>query len=163
MKKILLLLLFINTASFSQQTLYSLLNKWNKNNVPYISVDSLASINTPITMLDAREYKEYNISHLKNAICVGFNSFNIDKTIQQLPKNKQTLIVVYCSLGIRSEIIAHQLIQKGYFNTFNLYGGIFEWKNHNFKIVDTLGESTEKIHAFNKDWSKWLKKGEKIY
>ena len=35
--------------------------------------------------------------------------------------------------------------------------------NNNFKIIDTLGNDTEKVHTFNKDWSKWLKKGKKVY
>jgi len=26
-----------------------------------------------------------------------------------------------------------------------------------------IGSNTEKVHTFNKDWSKWLKKGKKIY
>jgi hypothetical protein len=44
-----------------------------------------------------------------------------------------------------------------------LYGGIFEWKNNNFKVLDTLGNETEKVHTFSKSWSKWLTKGEKVY
>ena len=53
--------------------------------------------------------------------------------------------------------------KAGYTNVFNLYGGIFEWKNNDFQVVDTLGKSTEKVHAFNKSWEKWLKKVEKVY
>ena len=138
-----------------------MLNKFNKNNVPYISVDTLATTKT--FLLDAREEKEYKVSHLKNAILVGFDHFNITKTLEKLPKDKSAKIVVYCSLGIRSEIVAHQLIEKGYTNVFNLYGGIFEWKNNNYQVIDTLGNETEKIHTFNKEWSKWLFKGEKVY
>jgi rhodanese-related sulfurtransferase len=59
--------------------------------------------------------------------------------------------VVYCSLGIRSKTVAHKLIQGGYTNVFNLYGGIFEWKNNAFKRMDTLGNDTEKIHIFRKN------------
>jgi len=71
--------------------------------------------------------------------------------------------VVYCSLGIRSETIAHKLIKKGYTNVYNLYGGIFEWKNNDFVVLDTEGSETEKVHAFNKNWGKWLTKGKKVY
>ena len=161
MKKITILFLLISSVSFGQKKLDKLLNKFNKNNVPYISVDSLAATNA--VLLDARETKEYKVSHLKNAICVGYDNFDINQTLKTLPKDKNAKIVVYCSLGIRSEIVAHQLIKKGYTNVFNLYGGIFEWKNNNFKVIDTLGNDTEKVHTFNKDWSKWLKKGTKIY
>ena len=163
MKKILLLFILISSVSFGQKKLDKLLNKFNKNNVPYISVDSLASTKTTTILLDAREQKEYKVSHLKNATCVGFDDFNIHKTLEKLPENKNAKIVVYCSLGIRSEIIAHQLIKEGYTNVYNLYGGIFEWKNNNFKVIDTLGNTTENVHAFNKEWGKWLTKGQKVY
>ena len=51
----------------------------------------------------------------------------------------------------------------GYTNVRNLYGGIFEWKNKEFTIIDSNNKATEKVHAFSKSWSKWLKNGEKIY
>jgi len=162
MKKICLLFLLISSTLSAQKKLDKLLSKYNKNNVPYISVDSLSTTSSAI-LLDARETKEYNVSHLKDAICVGFDDFNINNTLKKLPENKDAKIVVYCSLGIRSEIVAHQLIKKGYTNVYNLYGGIFEWKNNDFKVMDTLGNTTDKVHAFNKDWGKWLKKGEKVY
>ena len=161
MKKIFFLFIFINSVSFSQNKLDKLFNKFNKNKVPYISVDTL--VITKAILLDARETKEYNVSHLKNAICVGYDYFDIQKTIEKLPKDKSTKIVVYCSLGIRSEIVAHKLIKEGYTNVYNLYGGILEWKNNNFKVIGTLGNETEKVHTFNKDWSKWLKKGKTVY
>ena len=161
MKKTVLFFLLISYVSFGQKKLDKLLNKFNKNNVPYISVDSLATTNA--ILLDARETKEFKVSHLKDAICVGYDNFNINNTIAKLPKDKNAKIVVYCSLGIRSEIVADKLIKEGYTNVFNLYGGIFEWKNNNFQVIDTLGKNTEKVHTFNKDWSKWLKKGKKVY
>ncbi|MDN3619808.1 rhodanese-like domain-containing protein [Polaribacter undariae] len=161
MKKILILLLLITSTLSAQKKLDKLLNKFNKNNVPYISVDTLATAKT--FLLDAREPKEYNVSHLENAILVGFDHFNINETIDKLPKNRDAKIVVYCSVGVRSEIIAHQIIEKGYTNVYNLFGGIFEWKNNGFQVIDTLGNPTEKVHTYNKEWSKWLTKGEKVH
>ena len=161
MKKILILFLLITSTLSAQKKLDKLLNKFNKNNVPYIYVDTLATTKT--FLLDAREQKEYNVSHLENAILVGFDHFNINETIDKLPKNRDAKIVVYCSVGVRSEIIAHQIIEKGYTNVYNLFGGIFEWKNNGFQVIDTLGNPTEKVHTYNKEWSKWLTKGEKVY
>ena len=164
MKNIFLFFLSISSFSFfGQEKLDNLLKTWNKRNVPYISVETLAMPKSTAILLDARELEEFNVSHLQNALCVGYNTFDLKETISKLPKDKNTKIVVYCSLGIRSETIAHQLIQAGYTNVVNLYGGIFEWKNNDFQVVDTLGKSTEKVHAFNKSWEKWLKKVEKVY
>ena len=128
-----------------------------------MSVETLMLPKTKAILLDARDEKEFNVSHLKNAIRVGYDDFKLNETLKKLPEDKNTKIVVYCSLGIRSETVAHKLINKGYTNVFNLYGGIFEWKNANFQVVDTLGKPTEKVHTFSKNWSKWLKKGEKVY
>ena len=163
MKKLLILFVFISSVSFGQKKLDKLLKKWNKKDVPYMSVETLALPKTDAILLDAREQKEFDTSHLKNAICVGYDKFNLDKTLEKLPKDKNAKIVVYCSLGIRSEVVADKLIKAGYTNVYNLYGGIFEWKNADFQVVDTLENSTEKVHTFNKDWSKWLKKGKKVY
>ena len=44
-----------------------------------------------------------------------------------------------------------------------MYGGIFEWKNKGFKVFDSEEKETENVHAFSKEWSKWLKKGVKVY
>ena len=162
MKNLFLLFLLTSSTLFSQEKLDRLLTKFNLKNVPYISVEALAMDKTKIILLDAREEKEYKVSHIKDAICVGYDDFKVKKTIKKLP-NKDAKIVVYCSLGIRSETIAYKLIQKGYTNVYNLYGGIFEWKNNNFTVLDTQGSETEKVHTFNKNWSKWLYKGEKVY
>lgn len=162
MKKLVFFFLLISLNSFSQKNLKQLLKKFNTENVPYISVADLQK-ETKIILLDAREPIEFEVSHLKNAICVGYDFFKLEDTLKKLPQNKNAKIVVYCSLGIRSEDIAEQLQKAGYTNVFNLYGGIFEWKNQNNTVLDKQNNPTEKVHAFNKEWSKWLHKGEKIY
>lgn len=163
MKK-LILFLFIGfyAVGYSQKTLSTLLKQHNTGHIPYMTVEMLSKKNDNIAILDAREQNEYNVSHLKNAIFVGYNHFNLAKTSQQLT-NKQQPIVVYCSLGVRSEDIADKLKKAGYTAVFNLYGGIFEWKNKGFSVVDLQNKETQKVHAYSKNWGKWLLKGEKIY
>ncbi len=75
-----------------------------------------------IILLDTREKEEFDVSHLKNAEWVGYNTFRRN-ALEGIPKNKK--IVVYCSVGYRSEKIAERLIKMGYQNVSNLYGGIF--------------------------------------
>ncbi|MFM2394836.1 MAG: hypothetical protein RLZZ546_2818 [Bacteroidota bacterium] len=121
--------------------------------VPVIHVTDLYKIQNKVILLDARELKEYKISHINGAKHIGYNQPNFDilKGI-----NKSEKIVIYCSIGYRSEKIGEQLMKMGYKNIFNLYGSIFEWVNSGFNIVDENNQSTNKIHVFNKDWSKWL-------
>lgn len=162
MKKYLLFLILISSSVFSQNKLTDLLKQYNTESIPYIYVDSLQTISKNIILLDAREKKEFTVSHIKGAKFVGYDTFNLKKTIKNLP-NKNAKIVVYCSLGIRSEDVAEKLKKAGYTNVLNLYGGIFEWKNNGNNVVNMKEKSTEKVHTFNKDWSQWLLKGEKIY
>jgi rhodanese-related sulfurtransferase len=151
----------IALSGFSQETLSGLLKQYNTNSVPYISVQELAMPKTQAIILDARELPEYEVSHLKDAIHVGYDNFDI-KNLENKLTDKNELVVVYCSLGIRSENIAEQLKKKGFTNVYNLYGGIFEWKNTNFPVYNEHGE-TNKIHGFSKEWSKWLIKGDCVY
>lgn len=156
------ILVLIGFQSFAQKTLDEVLKTHNHSDVLYMSVQELAMPKTKAKILDARSIEEYNVSHLKDAIFVGFNKFSLKKTTQLLP-NKNELIVVYCSIGIRSAKIAQQLKDEGYTNVFNLYGGIFEWKNNNFSVFDLNGQKTKKVHVYNKYWAKWLTKGEKVF
>ncbi|WP_044402334.1 rhodanese-like domain-containing protein [Lacinutrix sp. Hel_I_90] len=158
----LLLFSFISVEAIAQKTLDALLKQHNTNEVPYISVEALAMPKTKAIIFDSREPQEYAVSHLKEAVFVGYNTFNID-SIQEKYPDKNEKIVVYCSLGIRSETTGKKLKKAGYTNVYNLYGGIFEWKNKGFSLIDSEAKETEKVHTFNKAWSKWLKNGEKIY
>lgn len=163
MKQLFIFLMVLCSAkSFGQKNLEDLLKSHNDKSIPYISVQELAMPKTKAIVLDAREKNEFEVSHIKDAIYIGYNNFNLDEVIKNLP-NKDEKIVIYCSLGIRSETIAKKVKKAGYTNVYNLYGGIFEWKNCGFSVVDSKKNETEKIHAFSKSWSKWLKKGEKVF
>jgi rhodanese-related sulfurtransferase len=161
MKKTIYILAVLCSVSLSGQSLKKLLKKHNTESVAYASV-AFVKANSSFVLLDAREQKEYDVSHLKNAIQVGYDHFDLAKTTSKLT-DKNATIVVYCSVGIRSEDIAEKLQKAGYKNVFNLYGGIFEWKNKQNIVVDSLNNPTEKIHTFSKEWSTWLKKGIKVY
>ncbi|SDD58072.1 Rhodanese-related sulfurtransferase [Pricia antarctica] len=146
---------------FAQTKMDKTLKKFNKESVPYIKVDALNGMNH-VVLLDAREKEEYEVSHLKNAIWVGAKTFDLDSVVPKI-EDKNTEIIVYCSIGVRSENIGEKLMDAGYPNVKNLYGGIFEWKNEGHAVYNPEGNETEKVHAFNKHWGKLLKKGEKVY
>lgn len=116
--------------------------------------------NGNVVLLDIRGKKEFDISHLRNSIWIGFDDFKLSN----LPEIKKTdTIVVYCSVGYRSEKIAEKLILAGYTNVFNMYGGIFEWVNQEHSVYTNSDQKTLKIHGYNKNWGMWLDKGEKIF
>ncbi|WPR71410.1 rhodanese-like domain-containing protein [Flavobacterium sp. NG2] len=154
------LLLLLGFVVKSQNSIPEVLEKYNKKTVPYINVGELKSTNC--LLLDTREPKEYKISHIPKAIAVGYNQFNL-KNLATKIKDKKTPIIVYCSIGVRSEQIGEKLKKAGYTNVYNLYGGIFEYKNKGGKVVNSNNIETDSVHAFNKQWSVYLKKGIKVY
>jgi rhodanese-related sulfurtransferase len=157
-----LLLVLFSCVGFSQDGISDVLKKYNSESIPYISVQELALAKTAVILLDAREISEYNVSHIQDAIYVGYDDFD-PTTVAKNITDKSSKIVVYCSLGVRSEDIAEDLKKEGFTNIYNLFGGIFEWKNKDFTVYNNDEEPTENVHAFSAAWSQWLLKGIKIY
>lgn len=152
---------FLLFSANAQSTIDQALDWYNSESVPYISVTELQNVKNQI-ILDTREWEEYEVSHIKNAVWVGYDDFKLADVITKYP-DKNLNIVVYCSIGVRSENIGEELLESGYFNTKNLYGGIFEWSNQGYPVYTAKGEKTKKVHAFGKLWGKYLTKAEKVY
>lgn len=161
MKSFLFLFLITGQFCFAQNSLDKLLEKFNKGSVPYMTISDLHKIKDSVVILDAREKEEFEISHIPKAKYVGYNNFSLQK-LDSLKIPKTSTIVVYCSLGIRSENIGEKIKEYGYPNVLNLYGGIFQWKNNNLEIVNN-NKITDSIHTFSKKWSKWVQNGIKVY
>ena len=131
-----------------------------RGDIQSITVVELQKNKTDYMILDAREKPEFNVSHIPGAKYIGYKKFELKKVSQWLPRGKK--IILYCSVGYRSEIVARKLKANGY-KVFNLLGGIFEWSNHGYQLIDKNGAKTSKIHTYNQNWGKWVEKGEKIH
>jgi rhodanese-related sulfurtransferase len=129
------------------------------HSVPEVSVSQVKEMKNSI-LLDAREFNEYTVSHIQDAVYVGYDQFEIGR-LNSINKNQK--IIVYCSVGYRSEKISEKLKQTGFTDVSNLYGGIFEWINQGNPVVNENGKVTENIHAYNEIWGVWLTKGVKVY
>lgn len=156
-----LLIVFLSPMVFGQD-LQAVLDKYNDHSIPYIVPSEIMALPENIWLLDARELEEYEVSHIPNAHHIGFRNFSKEQMVH-LISDKATPIIVYCSIGVRSEKIAKKLKSMGFLNVKNLYGGIFEWVNNDFPLEDEEGILTEKVHAFSKQWGIYLEKGEKVY
>lgn len=121
--------------------------------VPFITVADAKDKAEGFTFLDAREWAEYEVSHIPGAMHVGFDAFNLDK-LNSLDKNEP--IIIYCSIGYRSEKIGERLEQAGFKQVYNLYGSIFEWVNQHHTVENMEGKPVKEIHTYNKSWSKWM-------
>ena len=164
--KITLILISILSSCFigqicAQSDIDKALRTWNKESIPYIYTDNLPMPDS-ILYVDTREKEEYEVSHLQYAKWVGYKDFNADKFLKEVPDTSQP-IIVYCSIGVRSENIGEQLKELGYTKVLNLYGGIFAWKNQDKEVYNLNGIPTDSVHAFSKHWGKLLEKGIKVY
>lgn len=138
----------------------AMLQKLLSHSVPEVQVQQLVSDTSSTVFLDAREPAEYEVSHLAHAVPVGYDSFDLSKLPADIQKSQK--IVVYCSVGYRSEKVCEKLLHDGFTNVSNLYGGIFEWVNQGHEVIDQNGPTT-RVHAFNRTWGIWLRKGKKVY
>lgn len=167
MKAINLLLILMLNFFFQSQgqkvesSSYSLmLSTLLSHSVPEVSAQEVDVKMEEIIFIDSREKAEYEVSHIKDAIWVGYDSLDFTN-VECLAKDSK--LVVYCSVGYRSEKVAEKLKAKGFTNVSNLYGGIFEWKNQGNQVVDKKNQPTDSVHAYNKMWGIWLNKGVKVY
>lgn len=153
----------ISIICYSQQEIQNkayaaTINLLLDHSVPEISIEAAAK-NKEVIFLDTRSKKEFETSHIKNALWVGYENFNVS-TLP--PNSKNKTFILYCSVGYRSEKITEKLISAGYSKCYNLYGGIFEWVNtgHPVYINSTR---TNDVHAYDKAWGIWLEKGQAVY
>ncbi len=139
------------------------LKKLLKNSVPIVAPGQLKELleyDSPMVLLDAREKEECDVSHLPGALYAGYKSFDL-VTLKDV--HKDSLVIVYCSLGIRSEEVGEKLQEAGFTKVRNLFGGLFQWVNLGFPIYNSKNKTTRKVHPYSEQWGQWLKKGKKTY
>lgn len=147
-------------AQKTEKQFHRMLKGMYMNTVPLMTPGEFAAKESAdYLILDTREENEYKVSHIPEAVWAGYDNFQ-EELLTDMPKDKP--ILLYCSVGYRSERIGERLQEMGFTNVHNLYGGIFEWSNKDNKILDENKTPTAKVHGFNREWSKWILKGEKV-
>ncbi len=146
-------------AQTGSKTYGAMLEKLYKKSVPLVTVAELRKM-PDVVLLDTRSRAEYDVSHLPNARWVGYDDFEL-KRVQDVPK--QANVVVYCSVGYRSERVGEKMLAAGYQSVSNLYGSLFEWVNQGNAVVDGRGKPTQRVHGYSRLWGVWLNKGDKVY
>ncbi|MCF8258823.1 MAG: rhodanese-like domain-containing protein [Flavobacteriales bacterium] len=154
----LLPILLLSFSACAQNTdLDREVKKLYRNTVPVLQP---AQVNGRKVVLDTRERQEFDVSHLPRARWVGYDDFDMCRVANIA---KSDTIIVYCSIGYRSERVGEKLVKAGYVHVFNLYGGIFQWKNSGGVVVDAKNDTTQRVHCYDRSWSRFLLKGEKVF
>lgn len=154
-------LMAVSHVSCGQKAFERELKRLYKETVPLVKSEELTEGSLEgYYILDIRSSEEYEVSHLPNSRMLDYETFSPDQVID-IPKDANVL--VYCSVGYRSERAGEQLQAAGYTHVQNLYGGIFDWKNKGNQVVNPSNIATDSVHTYNRLWSRWLQKGIKIY
>jgi rhodanese-related sulfurtransferase len=147
--------IFLNAQSIAYKTLLSTLYD---SDFPVVKPEEIKDLSN-YQVLDTREKEEFDVSHLQDSQWVGYDTFDFKK-LEGLDKNKPVL--VYCTVGARSQDIGKKLKEEGFNNVYNLYGGIIQWSNEGLPLFKD-NKPTDKVHTYSKTWGIWLNKGEKVY
>ena len=97
-------------------------------------------------LIDVREAEEFAVSHLGQALNIETG----DEVAARF-SDRDTPIVVYCSVGYRSAGVAARLEELGYSQVLNLHHSIFAWADRGLPLVNSSG-STTKVHPYNSAW-----------
>jgi rhodanese-related sulfurtransferase len=102
-------------------------------------------------LLDARSRDEYNVSRLPGAVLAQ----NTAAALRALDgRAKDAPVVVYCSVGYRSAVLARTLGKRGYTNVANLDGSLFEWANRGFPLEPARVPPA--VHPYDQQWGRYL-------
>lgn len=140
-------------GSGEDQNFEAMVDDLLEGSVEQITARQLREREGEFTLLDARPEEEFEVAHLEGAIRVGFDDFEASD-VEDLDRDQP--IVVYCSVGYRSERIGEQLQELGFENVHNLRGGIFDWFNRGFPVFNAGGETNE-VHPYDQKWGRWVK------
>lgn len=165
MRKALLffVLLCLMLTACKEKAYHSQLKLLYKHSVPLITADSLAGHlagEDPLLVLDSRSPAEWQVSRLAGARLVDYEGFT-PKVLQDI--SPQQPLAVYCTIGYRSEKIAQQLKEAGFKQVYNLFGGIIEWKNKGYAVVDSAGIPTDRVHTYDRYWGIYLTNGKQVH
>lgn len=158
-----IILFSLQMASCQTKEYREKLESLYNHTVPLIGTEELFTkmqSDKKLVLLDIRSEDEYAVSRIRDARCIDYDNFS-PENVKDIPKSSE--VIVYCSVGYRSEKIGEKLMKMGFTNVKNLYGGIFQWKNDGFDVLNAHGAPTDSVHTYNKSWSKWLINGVKVY
>ncbi len=99
-------------------------------NVSAVQVREMLQSKGGYFLLDVRTLQEYFKVHLAGAKLIPVDQ--VVKRLAGIPKDRP--LIVYCAVGSRSSTAGDYLVQAGYSQVYNLYGGIWGWQMRGFPV-----------------------------
>jgi phage shock protein E len=118
-----LLLLFLSGCTSAES--------WERVDVEVF--DQAINEHPDVFLLDVRTTAEWEQDgHLENATLIPHD--NLEARVSELPSEKDSLILLYCRSGNRSQDAAQTLIDLGFTNIVELKSGINGWKDAGMSV-----------------------------
>ena len=129
--------------------------------VEHMAAQDFSSLDSDQVMLfDVREPDEFAVSHLPGAILVDPAMTKEEFVEAFADKLRGKRAVFYCSVGMRSSILADRVAAIVERETgrkpANLIGGLFQWHNDERVLVSAAGKETDAIHPFDDYWGRLI-------
>ena len=105
--------------------------------VPSVSVDQLHEYcysGENFYLLDVRKSDEYNAGHVP-FVDKNIPGDSLEQFLHILPLDRYAIIFCICRRGHRSRFSTYHLLRKGYYNVFNVTGGIEAWQRAGYEIT----------------------------
>lgn len=99
-------------------------------------------------LVDIRADAEQAVSRIDGAHLIQSEVQAIEN-FKDLPRD--TPIVAYCAVGVRSAKLVRPLQDAGFTDVRNLEGSIFAWANRGLPLTCGAG-ATNRVHPYDKHW-----------
>ncbi len=150
----LVLALVITSYQVYQRGYFTVLNLERIERIKSKTAQSLLS-EKEFTLLDIREGYEFDVSHIKGA--VRFDESVIDNLDKEKP------LMLYCTMGLRSNKLAKRLQKEGFKSIYELKSGLIGWSNSELPMVNSNNEVTKEVHVYNRYFKPFLRKGTPVF
>ena len=104
-------------------------------------------------ILDVRTEAEFAVSHLDGAVRIDPDASAAD-VLAAHPDAAGRPVLLYCSVGWRSSLLADRLRRAG-LDARNLRGGVFRWRNEERPLVRD-GTPTGDVHPYDETWGRLI-------
>lgn len=94
----------------------------SKENLTKEEMKEILNNNSNVILLDVRSSQEFEEEHLRGAINIP--TYELYIQAPKRLKDKDAIIIAYCTAGVRSKNAINILRKMGYKNLYHLEGGI---------------------------------------
>ncbi len=101
-------------------------------------------------IIDVRTPEEFSKGHLRNALNINWFDENFESQVEILSRERP--VFIYCLSGGRSAKALDKISEMGFKNSYELNGGILEWRKNNYpeSIIKVDYEKSLSVNEFSK-------------